>query len=146
MSKKIDSFEGKYRFLSNFYEVPIKFRNVVWPTSEHIFQAAKTENWCQIWDIHKAPTPGIAKKLGRKVNIRSDWDDVRISVMKNIIKMKFDQNEEIQKKLLETGGYELIEGNTWNDTFWGVCRGKGENHLGKILMNYRNNLVFENSC
>ena len=60
--------------------------------------------------------------------------------MEDICRAKFTQNEELKKKLIDTGDATLIEGNTWNDTFWGVCNGVGENNLGKILMKIREEL------
>lgn len=78
-----------------------------------------------------------AKKLGRKVALREDWDKIKLDVMKKVLEMKFLQNPDIKQKLIDTGDSELVEGNWWNDTFWGVCRGEGENHLGKLLMELR---------
>tara|TARA_Y100000034_G_C6567824_1_gene245972 strand:- start:117 stop:422 length:306 start_codon:yes stop_codon:yes gene_type:complete len=81
-----------------------------------------------------------ARKLGRRVRLRSDWHEVRLSIMKEIVHAKFTQNEDLRERLLDTGDNELIEGNTWGDSFWGVCRGKGQNHLGNILMAIREKL------
>lgn len=137
---RIESFKGKYSFLSNFHPSKVKFEGLIYPTSEHAFQAAKTLNM----DIRKRfcsyDSPGIAKRMGRKIELRSDWEEVKVSTMKKIVKLKFLQHPVLTKRLLNTGNTKLIEGNTWNDTFWGVCRGKGENNLGKILMEVRDEL------
>ena len=92
-------------------------------------------------EISKASTPGKAKKLGRKVNLRPGWDEMRISVMMAIIQEKFAPDTQLAQQLIDTAPAELIEGNTWNDRFWGVCRGKGQNHLGKALMEWRSRLI-----
>ena len=85
-------------------------------------------------------SPGQAKKYGKTVELRKDWEDVKLSIMEEIIREKFIYDPDLVKMLLDTGDKELIEGNNWNDTFWGMCRGKGENHLGKILMKLREEL------
>jgi len=59
--------------------------------------------------------------------------------MTDLVRQKFS-NPQLAKQLLDTKDFELIEGNTWGDTFWGVCSGKGQNNLGKILMQIRNEL------
>lgn len=81
-----------------------------------------------------------AKKNGRHCKLRSDWEDSKIRIMEEIIWNKFSLNEDLKQKLLETDGCNLVEGNTWNDRFWGVCKGIGENHLEKILESTRNKL------
>jgi N-glycosidase YbiA len=124
----IDSFEGEYRFLSNFsYEGGVK------PTVEHHYQATKTHSKTQQAQIMMAKTPGIAKKLGRKVTLCEDWEKIKTEVMLSLLLQKFAEPE-IQEKLLATGDAALIEGNWWGDTYWGVCNGEGENWLGQILM------------
>ena len=85
-------------------------------------------------------TVSEAKKNGRHCKLRSDWENSKIRIMEEIIWNKFSLNEDLKQKLLETDGCNLIEGNTWNDRFWGVCKGKRENHLGKILESTRNKL------
>jgi ribA/ribD-fused uncharacterized protein len=136
----IDSFTGEYRWLSNFWPATIFYDDLVWPSSEHLYQAAKSANLNQREMVRLAATPGIAKRLGKKLDIREDWNDVKLSVMAHIIKLKFDQNPDLQRRLKDTGDTWLIEGNTWNDTFWGVCNGRGENHLGNLIMRYRASL------
>ena len=85
-------------------------------------------------------SPRKSKRLGHKVKLREDWNEVKDNIMYEVCKAKFEQNEDIRKLLLETGDATLIEGNTWNDQYWGVCRGKGRNQLGKTLMRIRDEL------
>lgn len=121
-------------FLSNFFPAPLVFEGVRYENSEAAFQAAKCPS-------HKHEfsklSPSAAKRLGRKVELRSDWDDIKYDVMYRICKEKFYQNTDLLAKLIATNDAELIEGNDWNDTIWGVCNGVGENRLGKILMKIR---------
>lgn len=84
--------------------------------------------------------PSQAKKLGRSVSLRPDWEDIKIDIMYNICKAKFTQNETLKTNLLKTGDATLIEGNTWGDKIWGQVNGVGENNLGKILMRIREEL------
>ena len=135
----ITSFDGKYDFLSNFYHSPISYNGIVYPTNEHFFQAMKTFNVDERIAIASAETPGKAKRIGRKITLRSDWEDVKLYYMELGLRLKF-QDSKLHEMLLATGDEELIEGNTWGDEFWGVCNGKGENHLGKLLMKIRGEL------
>lgn len=146
MNDPITSFRGDYEFLSNFYECPImmtfgkdnipfEFRN-----AEAAFQAHKTTNFADLV-MFTNMTGSEAKKFGLKVKLRNDWNDIRLQVMTEVVLTKFVVNKDLRDKLIATGQRELIEGNTWGDTFWGVCNGKGENHLGKILMEVRSMLI-----
>lgn len=136
----IDKFYGKYEFLSNFYYSPIIYKHIKYPTVEHAFQALKSQDISERHRIALAKTPGIAKRMGRKVQLRPDWEDVKVKIMKLLVKLKFTTYEDLKKKLLATSNVEIIEGNTWKDTFWGVCEGRGLNMLGKILMEVREEL------
>lgn len=135
--EQIDSFRGEYRFLSNFWLINITLAGKVYPSIEHAFQALKTVNPEERESVQLASTPAEAKRLGRRVTLRGDWPQVKVDVMTGLVRLKFLPDTELASKLLATGDAELIEGNTWNDTFWGICRGKGQNHLGKILMEVR---------
>lgn len=137
---KIESFGGIFRFLSNFYPAPLLYDGVDYPTAEHAFQAAKTLDHNQRLNVAMLDTPGEAKKYGKTVKLREAWDDVKVGIMGEIVLAKFIQNPDLAQKLIATDDIELIEGNTWNDTFWGVCDGKGENNLGIILMLVRDYL------
>lgn len=140
----IESFKGEYRFLSNFWPCEIEWEGIKYPSTENAYQAAKT---LDLSDRQKIASmkPGEAKKFGRKVRMREDWDEIKLKVMEDINRIKFTSSRELEKKLVLTNGQELIEGNNWNDTFWGVCKGKGQNNLGKILMKIRNDLLWEGS-
>lgn len=130
------SFSREHQFLSNFYPSSILYEGLVYPTSEHAYQAAKSDNPNNKLTISNLGTPGKAKRFGKKVELRPDWDDVKLDEMKKILRIKF-ANVLLAHKLIGTGEEELIEGNLWGDTFWGICRGRGENNLGKILMEIR---------
>ena len=135
MNKVIDSFEGQYFFLSNFYEeAPLIFDHLLYQNSEAAFQAQKCpERRVEFSELN----PSAAKKLGRKVKLRPDWDQIKDEVMYQVVKAKFEQHLDLIQALILTGDTELIEGNWWHDTYWGVCEGKGQNKLGKILMRLR---------
>lgn len=111
---------------------------VRYATVEHAFQAAKTLDLKER-EMFQNVNPAEAKKRGRQVKIREDWEKVKVSVMKDLLIQKFSKGV-YREKLLATGNEELIEGNYWGDVWWGVCRGVGENHLGKLLMEIRNSL------
>lgn len=156
-SKVINRFRGKYNFLSNFYFSYIAYdfdslpfyrhdkieRNIITITNEHFFQACKAYSFSDHFKIVTSPNPRTAKKRGRKVNLRSDWDVIKIDVMRYGLKMKFDQNPGLKKKLIDTYPMRLEEGNTWNDTIWGVdfYTGYGMNLLGKLLMELRDDYM-----
>jgi ribA/ribD-fused uncharacterized protein len=137
MKTKIESFTNEFGFLSNFYEAPIYVDGKRFASVEHAYQAHKTLDESAFNLIREAKTPGIAKKLGRAVSLRKDWDTVKYDLMLMFVRKKFE-NPFLRPLLLATEDAELIEGNTWNDTTWGVCRGVGQNLLGKILMQVRN--------
>lgn len=134
--KEIKGFFGEYRWLSNFYLCPIKGKTHVYPSSENAYQAAKVSEKNRIDFV--SISPAQSKKLARSYDIDiNEWDSKKLDVMYWVIKAKFTQNLDLKKKLIETGEKYLEETNYWGDTFWGVCKGKGENHLGKILMRLR---------
>jgi ribA/ribD-fused uncharacterized protein len=124
----IDSFSGPNRFLSNFVTVPHRVRlgREMYPSVDPIERQK----------VRECNTAGQAKRMGRRVTKRDDWESIRIGVMKDLLRQKFG-DEPFRSQLLATGTQELIEGNTWNDVFWGVCDGEGENWLGKLLMEVR---------
>ena len=135
----ITSFSGPYRFLSNFWIANLRIGDMHFISAEHAYQAAKSldpEDWKNISTIE---TPGGAKRAGRLLKIRPDWEEIKLDVMEIILREKFS-NPELAHRLHETGDQELIEGNRWGDTYWGICRNKGENHLGKLLMKIRKEL------
>lgn len=131
----IDSFRGEWAFLSNFTACEIEFEGMRFRSTEAAFQAAKTLNTQERQRFVNAG-PVEAKKMGRLVTLRADWDSIRVGVMENLLRQKF-QHAGLKARLLSTGTETLVEGNTWNDKFWGVCRGVGQNNLGKLLMKIR---------
>jgi ribA/ribD-fused uncharacterized protein len=141
----INKFEGKYDFLSNFYPSQITIDSVTYPTVEHAFQAAKTRSFLERIKISRLDTPGKAKRAGRQVELRSDWEKIKDQVMYDCLKEKF-KIKELREKLLATGNEELIEGTTWHDNYWGNCSCEkcknieGKNMLGKTLMRIREEL------
>lgn len=137
---RIDSFQGEYRFLSNFWPATVVYEGITYHTVEHAYQSAKTLDMSERRRIAALATPSAAKTAGRALAQRADWEAVKLRVMEDCVRYKFTHDAELRAKLLATGDAELIEGNTWNDTFWGVCEGKGENHLGMILMKVRGEL------
>ena len=141
---KIDHFRGEYGFLSNFWEVPVAYKGLTYGSNEAAFQAQK----CMTKEEKQEFTqlrPSASKKLGRQVQLRPDWEEVKVGIMEEIVRAKFTQNEDLKWRLIGTGEAYLEEGNTWHDTFWGVDAktGEGLNHLGRILMKVREELRCE---
>lgn len=134
--RKITQFNGDFEFLSNFHVEPdMSCVEVEYQMSK----CAKAEDQYQFVDL----SPQAAKRLGRSVELRSDWELIKVSRMHHLVLSKFQDWIYLRDLLLSTGNAELIEGNIWGDTFWGVCKGVGENHLGKILMQVRSALFIE---
>ncbi len=144
----IAEFEGEYAFLSNFYPSPIFHDGIAYPTVEHFFQGMKTLDIAERKAIAGAPTPGKAKRMGRQVKLRSDWERVKAYYMELGLRLKFE-NPELAQKLIATGDEELIEGNWWHDNTWGSCycdtcmHKAGRNMLGMLLMELRKELMYE---
>jgi ribA/ribD-fused uncharacterized protein len=143
---RISDFQGKNFFLSNYAPARVKLNGLEFPTVEHAYQAAKTPEVGAREKIRAASTPGLARKMGRKLPQRPDWPEVKVEVMRDLIRQKFKEHPDFQKRLLATGEAELVEGNTWHDNFWGDCRcprcaaSPGQNHLGRLLMEVRQHL------
>lgn len=140
----IAGFRGQFYFLSNFYAVPVKYKNITYQNSEAAFQAQK----CMTEEEKRSfehIDPAEAKKLGRRVQMRPDWNDIKFEEMHAIVKAKFEQNPEILQKLLETEDAYIQEENTWGDRIWGTVHGAGQNLLGKILMLVREELKNQNT-
>lgn len=134
MPEPITSFTGPNRWASNFWPAEVMYENVTYPSVEYAYQAAKTLDLKRREVIRLAPTPGIAKRLGRKVKVRKDWERVKVSIMLGLLRQKFAPDTLEYGFLMTSRDAELIEGNHWGDTFWGVCNGTGQNILGKLLM------------
>ena len=137
----ITKFRNDYFFLSNFYPCSVTYKGITYSTSEAAYQAQKTFDESERIRISKLSDPHDAKEEGQKIKCRTDWDDVKLEEMYNICKIKFTQNPNLGKLLIETQNEEIIEGNDWDDTFWGVFNGEGQNNLGKILMQIRKELI-----
>lgn len=142
----IDKFDGDYAWLSNFYPVVVHLHGINFPTVEHAFVAAKTKNYMDRMLIAAmdAKDAGKAKIRGRKFELRDDWEEVKVSIMRQLLMQKFSYAE-LRKKLLATGDRTLLEGNYWHDNFWGscfcdrqeACKYHGKNMLGKLIMEVR---------
>ena len=138
----INDFHGEYLFLSNFYEAPVTWEGLTYPSNEAAFQAAKVltrEERLPFTELN----PTKAKRRGRQVTLRPDWEQVKTGVMEEVVRAKFTQNPDLAARLLATGDAQLVEGTTWGDTCWGIDlrTGKGENRLGIILMKVRAELL-----
>ncbi len=139
----IDSFSKEFKFLSNFYPCSIPFEGATYPSTEHAYQAAKCMNLVDRSQFQMMISAGTAKKLGQKVKIRPDWELMKLMVMEELVLTKFTIHKDLREMLLATNGFELVEGNNWDDIFWGKVNGSGSNHLGLILMKVRNRIKDE---
>jgi hypothetical protein len=142
--KRIASFSGEFAFLSNFHPAPLRYGGVTWPTVEHAFQAYKTTDQQTRLAICELATPAEAKRAGRSLNLRPDWDQIRKQVMLDLLIAKFRHQGTLAARLGATRSRLLVEGNTWHDQYWGscecgreACRPAGYNYLGRLLMAVR---------
>lgn len=139
-STTIDRFDGPHAYLSNFYDAPVTYKGVTYLNNEAAFQAQKDPSRTQ--EFVNIP-PNKAKRLGRKVNLRPDWDHVKSDIMLELCRNKFKENPQLMQKLIRTGDADIIEGNYWHDQYWGNCTCskhrniKGHNVLGQILERLR---------
>jgi ribA/ribD-fused uncharacterized protein len=132
----IRGFFEEYRWLSNFHICDVEYEGLVYGSTEAAYQAAKTLDQGQK-KVFQDVSPAGAKKLGSKIDIRPDWEDIKIQVMYDINLDKYTKHKDLRDKLLATGDMHLEETNWWGDRFWGVCKGTGRNELGKVLMQVR---------
>lgn len=139
----INNFRGKYSFLSNFYSTRVVYNGIVYTNTEAAFQAQKSLD-PDVRMVFANLNASQAKKLGRSIQLRPDWEEVKDQIMYEIVYEKFSQNPDLLEMLLDTGDEYLEEGNTWNDRTWGTVNGVGENRLGKILMSVREELSVSN--
>ena len=141
--KYIKMFTRDYHFLSNFSNSPIKMGEYTFLNGEAAFQSFK--DLSRMGEFQNL-NPSEAKKLGRKVKLREDWESIKYDIMYQVVLAKFSQNEDLKIKLLDTGEAFLEEGTLWHDNCWGNCRCNkckdivGKNYLGQILMRVRNEL------
>ena len=139
MPKEIGPFRGEWGWLSNFAPVIIIMRGKHYPSVEHAYAAAKTLDPLSRARIAKAKTPAHAKELGTFVLMRPGWDDMKLTVMHGLLRAKFRQYP-YSGLLLDTGDAIIIERNWWHDTYWGVHAGVGQNNLGLLIMQVRDEL------
>ena len=130
------AFRGVLAFCSNMHPAPV----FGYATVEHAFVAAKTLDERERARVRAEPDPRAAKRLGRRLTLRPGWEQIKLSVMETLVREKFTRHPALAAQLLATGDLELVERNHWRDTFWGVSDGRGENHLGRILMKVRSEL------
>jgi ribA/ribD-fused uncharacterized protein len=146
----IRRFTGDYAFLSNFAASPVEFADpgeapVTYRSVEHGFQAAKTLDPAARQRLAEIGSPLTAKRFGRRVVMRDGWDELRVGVMRDLLRQKFAR-EPFRTQLLASGNAEIVEGNTWHDQLWGDCEcpghaaEPGENLLGRLLMEIRSSL------
>ena len=151
---RIIHFAYEYDFLSNFYPAPVLYEGMNFATTEHAYQAAKTTDPAKRLVLSSGFNPNLsaaqAKRIGQNLDLREDWDMIKVQVMRELLLQKFADTS-LKTKLLATGDAYLEEGNYWHDTFWGVCHHKmegrtckepqhrpfGGNHLGYLLMDVR---------
>ncbi|MDF2615405.1 MAG: hypothetical protein K0Q47_60 [Sedimentibacter sp.] len=139
----INNFRGNYGFLSNFYKGKVMFEGLEYDCRENAFQASKTTDEEKRKSLQHV-NPVVAKRFGRVVKLRQNWERIKYRNMYLIVFDCFKRNDNLRQLLIDTGDEELVEENTWGDTYWGVCNGKGENKLGEILMrvrDYHNGLI-----
>src|SRR5438309_1415027 len=136
------SFRGDRFFLSNFYPATVALGELLptLPTSEHAYVWHKTLEPAEQALVEMARTPGDVKRLGRRLTVRGDWELVKLHVMRKVVLLKFRQHDDLAGKLLATGSEVLVEANEWGDRYWGTCQGVGQNWLGKVLMETRDQL------
>jgi ribA/ribD-fused uncharacterized protein len=138
----IHTFAGEYEFLCNFHPCQIWFQGIEYPSVEHAYQASKTLDIEHKLRIAKLRTAGQAKREGKRVQLRPDWKEQKIRFMTSLLHVKFSQ-EPFKSLLKATGDQQIEEGNYWHDNFWGICTCnrcsniRGENHLGRLLMEIR---------
>lgn len=141
----IVQFRDEFAWLSNFTPAKIKLYGFNYPSVEHAFMSAKSDDleWKKFC-INAGNSPAAIRRLGRLVKLKDNWEEIKIDVMRECLFQKFLQ-EPYKTKLLNTGAQYIQEGNYWNDKFWGVClkTNEGENNLGKLIMEIRNMLSLD---
>lgn len=135
----INDFTGEFYFLSNFYPIIIEYEGFSYYSVEAAYQAAKTRNLLQRRPFTEMDARK-AKQKGKQLKVREDWTEVKLGIMRELLQLKF-QDKELQGSLVATFPHELVEGNVWYDFYWGICNEKGENQLGKLLMEVRDSNI-----
>jgi len=143
----------EHRFLSNFYPIEMEYRGLIFPSSEHAYMSEKSNenveingikyNWRQFC-TRKDIKPGKIKGESRFLTLRDNWNKLKVGVMYNVLVCKFS-NPQLKERLLATGTENIQEGNWHGDIFWGVDLRQnpniGENHLGRLLMQLRDEIA-----
>ena len=139
---KITQFQGEHRWLSNFSECNVFLEGILYPSVENAYQAAKTTNKEERIQFETC-SAGQAKRSSKNITMRKDWPEVKKQVMFNLLCQKFNKEPYITL-LLDTQLVDIEEGNTWGDTYWGIDlrSGRGQNILGKMIMNIRLDILF----
>lgn len=138
---KVCGFFFEHRFLSNFYECEIFYLDRKFRSTEHVYQAMKSLE-SEVWDTFADSnlTCSQSRKLGQQIEMRKDWNNIKDQIMYDICKIKFINLSYLKEKLLATNDMYLEETGWWNDRYWGTHFGQGDNRLGKILMQIREEL------
>lgn len=138
----IKEFQKEYRWLSNFVPVSITLDEITYPSVEHAYMSAKSDDpqWKNL--CSSDVQPGYVKRESKKIKLVSNWDEIKVQVMKDCLEQKFSKNP-FKKLLVETGNCQIEEGNRWGDTFWGIdlYTNKGQNILGKLIMEIRSTII-----
>lgn len=137
--KQILFYEQEFYVFSNFSSFKLEWNGVLWMTSEHAYHSEKFEDSELLEQLQDTRSAHDSMRLAyaNRDKYRKDWDNVKLEIMKKILKAKVQQHPYVKKKLLESGDKELVE-NSWRDLYWGWGPNKdGENHLGKLWMEVR---------
>jgi ribA/ribD-fused uncharacterized protein len=140
----VQAFRGDYNYLSNFWLVDVEYNGVVYPSVEHAYMSAKSDDpqW-KSYCANRNISPSDVKKNSTHVRLVNNWNRLKLVVMEECLRSKFNK-EPYRSKLLTTDNENIQEGNVWNDVFWGVDLtvnpNKGENHLGRLIMKIREEL------
>lgn len=135
----VESFTGEFFFLSNMYPCRVVFDGMAYPSVENAFQAMKTDNREERIPF-QSYKPKEARKFGRKLKLKDNWEMKKLGLMEALVRYKFTMYGDLTWALTHIDGV-IVEGNTWGDEYWGRCNGKGENHLGWILMDIRDDIL-----
>ena len=137
--------DGEHGIYSNFFPRMFTLNRRRWKSVEHYYQAAKTKDPSEAVKIRRCKNAAVAKRLGKAVKLRNDWDSVKVSVMEEAVYAKFSQHEDLKKRLLDTGDSIIHEDSPY-DFIWGWGKGKGQDLLGKVLMKVRDRLREEDEA
>lgn len=135
----IRGFADDWAFLSNLYPSPVEWRDMLFPSVENAFQAAKTDDRTA-WQTLTTLSPADSASFGRMVALRPQWDDEKLAVMAGLLALKYEIPA-LRRRLVATGSRPLLNVNWWGDRFWGQVGHDGANHLGRLLMDLRQRIA-----